>query len=257
MPKLIAPTGHRDSSVNWRFGAYYFVSFAAVALHGIYGTLYLRRRGLSNVELGVLSTIPAWLGTVTPLLWGLLSDALRSRKPAMFAMHLATAFIYPLFWFWNGQSFLQLCLLMVAFTVFFAPAIPLADAWTMEHLGRHGGDYGRLRSWGSVGFVLPVLASTFVLRKAQVSDASALLPVFIGFSAFRLLSSGWALTLPDSAPTESRPKMEWRHLVGYLRPFALVFFFPAFVGRFVFGPYYTFFSIYLDEIGVSDSLKGI
>ncbi len=51
--------------------------------------------------------------------------------------------------------------------------------------------------------------------------------------------------------------MDWRSLHAYLHPFALTFFLATFMSRFLFGPYYTFFSIYLDEQGIADSFKGI
>jgi len=249
--------GRSPSAAGWRFGVFYFLSFAAVALYGIYGNLYFQRRGLSKFQLGLLSMIPAWLNALVPLVWGLLSDALRRRKPPMLAMHLGTALLFPAFWFWNGESFGVLCALMALFTFFFAGTIPLTDAWVLSHLARYGGDYGRLRSWGSVGFIVPLLASTWVLRRENIPTAASLLPVFVGFTAFRLASSVWTWTLPEAPREVSRAPLEWRSLRRYGHPFALLFFFSMFVGRFIFGPYYTYFSIYLDELGVADGFKGL
>lgn len=245
------------ASEGWRFGVFYFLSFAAIALHGIYGNLYFQRRGLSKFELGVLSTIPAWLNAVVPLMWGFFSDALRRRRLPMVIMHLGTAFFYPTFWFWDGESFWLLCVLMGFFTFFFSGTIPITDAWVLSHLARRGGDYGKLRSWGSLGFVVPLLGSMWVLRRSELATAESLLPVFIGFTGFRLVSSAWTLVLPDAVPAEKRSPLEWRRLKSYTRPFALVFFFSMFMGRFIFGPYYTYFSIYLDELGIADGFKGL
>lgn len=257
----IDATGFSDRekppSGGWRFAAFYFLSFAAVALYGIYGNLYFQRRGLSKFQLGVLSTIPAWLNVIAPMVWGFVSDALRRRRLPMLAMHLGTALLYPAFWFWNGELFLTLCVLMGVFTFFFSGTIPLTDAWVLSHIARRGGDYGRLRSWGSVGFIVPLLGSMFALRQANVSTAESLLPVFVGFTSFRLLSSVWTLGLPDPGHETDRVKLDWRSLKGYTHPFALLFFFSMFVGRFIFGPYYTYFSIYLDELGIADGFKGI
>lgn len=247
----------KPSSAGWRFGAFYFLSFAAVALHGIYGNLYFQRRGLSKLELGILSIIPAWLNAAAPLAWGFVSDSLRRRRLPMFAMHLGTALLYPAFWYWNGESFLTLCVLMGVFTFFFSGTIPLTDAWALSYLARRGGDYGRLRSWGSVGFIAPLIGSLFALRRSDVRTAAALLPVFVGFTAFRLISSAWSFGLPEPANETRRGKLDWRSLRVYAHPYALVFFFSMFVGRFIFGPYYTYFSIYLDELGVPDGAKGV
>ena len=104
---------------GWRFAIFYFISMAAISLYTIYGSLYFKRRGVSNVELGILYAIPAWVGIFAPLIWGIISDALRQRKMPSFIMHIVTAALFPLFWFWSGQSFLMLCLLMgIAFLGF-------------------------------------------------------------------------------------------------------------------------------------------
>ncbi len=247
----------KKNNDGWRFALFYFISFCAVSLYGIYGNLYFRRRGVSNVELGILNAIPAWTGIFAPLLWGVISDSLRQRKLPSFIMHIACAIIFPIFWFWNGKSFLLLCVIMGVFTIFFSGSIPLADAWTLDHISRKGGDYGRLRSWGSVGFIAPLLASLFVLKKTEVSQASDLLPVFIGFCAFRLLSGFYSLSLPEYHSTTKKARLEWKSLKVYLDPFVITFFIAVFMSRFLFGPYYTFFSIYLDDIGISDNFKGI
>ena len=168
-----------------------------------------------------------------------------------------SAAIFPLFWFWNGQSFWMLCLLMGLFTFFFRTSIPLIDAWTLDHIQRHGGDYGRLRSWGSAGFVVALLSSLFILKKSSMSQASDLLPVFFVFCAFRLVSSIYALTLPEYHSRGKRPRLNWGSLRAYLRPFALVFFFAVFMSRFLFTPYYTFFTVFLDQQGIPDNLKGL
>jgi len=247
----------KKNNDGWRFALFYFISFCAVSLYGIYGNLYFRRRGVSNVELGILNAIPAWTGIFAPLLWGIISDAMRQRKLPSFIMHIACAVIFPLFWFWNGESFLLLCVIMAVFTIFFSGSIPLADAWTLDHISRKGGDYGRLRSWGSIGFITPLLASLFILKKTEVSQANDLLPVFIGFCAFRLLSGLYSLFLPEYHSSSKKTKLDWKSLKVYLDPFVITFFIAVFMSRFLFGPYYTFFSIYLDDIGISDNFKGI
>lgn len=247
----------KDGHGGWRFAIFYFLSFAAVSFYGTYGSLYFRRRGVSDAQLGMLYAIPAWIGIFAPLLWGIISDALRQRKLPSFLMHFMTAVLFPLFWFWSGQSFWLLCLVMGVFTLFFRASIPLADAWTLDHIQRRGGDYGRLRSWGSAGFVVALLSSLFILKKSSMSEARNLLPIFYVFSAFRILSASYALTLPDYHSKGKRPKLNWKGLRAYLHPFAIIFFFAVFMSRFLFSPYYTFFTIFLDEQGIADNLKGL
>lgn len=241
---------------GWRFATLYFLTFAALALFSIYGSLYFKRRGVSNLRLGVLYTLPAWVGTFAPLLWGIISDSRRQRRGPVVIMHAASTLLFPLFWFWNGQSFLQLCVLMAVFSFFYRTSIPLTDAWTLDHITHQGGDYGRLRSWGSIGFITPLFVSILLLKQSAVADVRDLLPVFYGFVGFRAITAIYAATLPDYQPSQ-RMKLDWRSLAVYLRPYAATFFFCVFMNYFLFGPYYTFFSVYLDEQGIADNLKGV
>lgn len=247
---------YKDTNQGWKFAVFYFISFSAVSLYGIYGNLYFKRRGISDIELGILNAIPAWIGIFAPLVWGIISDALHQRKTPSFIMHIFSALIFPLFWFLAG-NFLALCLIMGVFTFFFSASIPLTDAWMLDHLSRYKGDYGKIRAWGSVGFTVPLLFSLFILKRSSVSKAEDLLIVFYGFCAFRVISGFYALLLPDYRPQRKSLKMEWRSLQAYFHPFAVTFFFATFMSRFLFGPYYTFFSIYLDEQGIVDNLKGM
>ena len=247
----------KEKSGGWRFAFFYFLAFSAVSFYGTYGSLYFKRRGVSDVQLGLLYSIPAWVGIFGPMVWGLISDALHQRKLPSFLMHFIPAILFPLFWFWNGDSFLLLCVMMGVFTFFFTPSIPLADAWTLDHIARRGGDYGRLRSWGSVGFVTALLLSILILKKSSMSSARDLLPVFFVFSGFRLLSAVYLLTLPDYHSRAKHPKLRLRSLRPYLHPFAITFFLAVFMIRFLFSPYYTFFTIFLDHQGIADNLKGI
>ena len=245
-----------SNRAGWRFAVLHFLTFASLAVFGIYGSLYFKRRGVSNVQLGVLYTIPSWIGAFAPLLWGIASDALQRRRILHVIIYSASAALCPLFWFWNGQSFILLCLLMAVFSVFFRVSVPLVDAWTLDHIAQGKGDYGRIRSWGSVGYIAPLIASVFVLRHSSTGDVRALLPVFYGVCGFCLIAAVYSLTLPDYCPA-GRGKLEWSSLSVYLRPFALVFFLCAFIRSVVSAPYYTFFSIYLDEQGIPDNFKGV
>lgn len=251
------PSLTKNNRGGWRFALFYFLSFAALSLYGTYGSLYFRRRGVSDIQLGLLFAIPAWIGIFAPMIWGIISDSLHQRRLPNLIMHLMTAAIFPLFWYWDGNKLWLLYIWMGIFTFVFSPSIPITEAWVLDHIAHRGGDYGRIRSWGSLGFAVSLLISIFILKKSSVSTAQDLLPVFFGFCGLRILSGFYILTLPDYQPKGRRPKLNWKELASYLHPFALTFFLAVFMSRFLFSPYYTFFTIYLDDMGIADNLKGI
>ncbi|ATO34175.1 3-phenylpropionate MFS transporter [Dickeya dianthicola] len=56
--------------------------------------------------------------------------------------------------FWLGSAWLWLMLVMIGFNLFFAPLIPLTDALAATWQKQITLDYGRVRVWGSVAFVI-------------------------------------------------------------------------------------------------------
>ena len=250
---LVSLQNNRRSA--WHFATLQFLSFAALSLLGTYGNVYFKRRGLSDIQLGILLAVPSVVSIVGPMIWGITSDLLQKRKAIVVTMHLVSAILFPLFWFLNSQTFILLCIIMGLFSFFFDPSIPLIDTWTLDYLSNKGGDYGQIRCWGSVGYIVPLLFAILVFPPSAGGTAEVLLPMFFGVSGFRLLAAIQASYMTDISPLR-REKMDWKALEIYLSPFAITFFFCVFVRSFVFSPFFAFFNIYLDTLGITDNMKG-
>ena len=67
-----------------------------------------------------------------------------------------------------GTSFGWLFAVLLLLNVFWCAALPLVEATTFGLLKGRLGDYGRIRVWGSVSFVLAVLALGPALDRAGV-----------------------------------------------------------------------------------------
>ena len=171
-----------NNQVSWNFAALQFFSFAALSLFGTYGMVYFQRRGLSKIQIGILNSIVSAVSIFSPMIWGITSDWLQKRKPLVVVMNLVSALLFPLFWFLDSRSFILLCSIRAIFSFFFRTSVPLIDAWTLDHLSREGGDYGKIRSWGSIGYMIPLVASIFIFSSSSEGQAEVLLPMFFGVS---------------------------------------------------------------------------
>jgi PPP family 3-phenylpropionic acid transporter len=105
-----------------------------------------------------------------------------------------------------------LMLVHVAMSVAMAPVGPLADAVTVAAVRRHGMDYGRVRSAGSVAFILAAVLAGLVVDR--FGAAVSVLLMALGFAA----AAGAALLLP---PAEGRAPGGPRGLAGLFAPFAI------------------------------------
>ena len=58
-----------------------------------------------------------------------------------------------------GTGFGLLFAVIFSMTFFWSAALPLIEATTLSHLGAETARYGRIRVWGSVGFIAAVMNS--------------------------------------------------------------------------------------------------
>lgn len=171
-----------------RFALLFAVQFAALGVMMPFFPAILRDHGLTATQIAaVLATGSATRLMASPLL-GRGADALGDARLVL-ALGAAAAAISATGYAWGGGFAL---LLGVAFchAVSIAPVFPLADALALGAARREGFDYGRVRSAGSVTFILAVVAGgQAVALWGTVST--------VGFySACLLATAGCALLLP-------------------------------------------------------------
>ncbi len=137
------------------FAGLYGAIFLALGVFLPFWPVFLTHRGLSGAEIGTILALGTWLKVASNPALGRLADRAGQRRRvlsalAVFALIAATAFLVAEgFW----------ALLFVHLLVFpaFQATIPIGDSRTLAAAGRHGFDYGRVRLWGSLAFLLAVL----------------------------------------------------------------------------------------------------
>lgn len=228
----------------WRLSGFYFFYFATLGALIPYWGLYLQSIGFSAVQIGNLMALLLLSRIVAPNVWGWLADHGGQRLHLVRVAALLAVLSYGGVFF--GTSFGWLALVMTVFTFFWHASLPQLEALTVSHLGER---YGRVRLWGSIGFIVAVLSLGPVLDYA---GTGWLLPTILG-----LLGGIWLVTLivPEGARSEM-PAITAPFRKALLRPEVLAFLGVCFLMQAAHGPYYTFYSIYLDGIGYSKTVIG-
>lgn len=127
--------------------------------------------------------------------------------------------------------------------------MPLVEATTLSYLGKHTARYGRLRSWGSLGFIVSVVGLGYAFDYIAIAWLLwAGLICELGILIF-------SRQLPE---TQVLPHHTDHQSIGqiFLQPSVLLLFAACFLMSAAHGPYYTFFSIYLVEHGYAKSAVG-
>lgn len=226
--------------------SFYFTYFALFGIYIPYFTLYYESLGLTPIQIGLLGSIVPLMRPLVAWVWTYPADRLGRRHEAAVLSCALTAVAFALYLIPEG--FTGLVLATFALSLVHAPSLAFAEAATLDHSRRTGTPYGRVRVWGSIGFVLASFAFGAVVDRAPIRTAlhAALL--------FSVLNAAASLMLPrpPAAPAESRTSLK-----GFLaRPGVIAFYAAAMLMQASHGAYYTFFSIHMAASGRSGRVIG-
>lgn len=222
---------------HWRLSNVYFWFFALLGGMLPYWSLYLEDRGFSYLQIASLMATIQLTKIVAPSIWGHLGDRTGQRvRLVRFgaitgSLCFAGVFLEP--------GFTGLLLVMLAFTFFWNAVLPLYEVITLQVLGSQRGQYGRIRVWGSVGFVAAVALVGVLLEWVDIRYLPMLLgPLFVGIAA-----SAWLLPVEKIVRKQKSPPGSLKTILAH--PAVIAFFAMNFLVQVAHGSYYTFFSIHL------------
>jgi MFS transporter, PPP family, 3-phenylpropionic acid transporter len=136
--------------------AYYLVLCGAMGLYLPYLSLYLSSVGLSDAAAVRVQAVIPFMSLLVPPLLGFLADARHLRIWLLRGLSAAAALLFAMLTL-AGDSAVAIAVVLAAFALARSPLLALTDATAHEHVRHHGGSYGRLRIWGSIGYLLATL----------------------------------------------------------------------------------------------------
>jgi len=231
----------------WRLSGFYLFYFASLGALLPYWSLYLKSLDFSITEIGQLMAILMATKIVAPNVWGWIADHTGKRITIIRIASLLAAISFA--GVFAGNAFWWLALVLVVFSFFWNATLPQFEATTMNHLGDDMHRYSGIRLWGSVGFILAVAGLGVLLGQYSI----VVLPtVLLGLFALIWLNSLW---VPESAaghlPLDQEPLRKVLR-----RPVVLSLLGVSFLMQASHGPYYSFFSLYMEDIGYSTTIIG-
>jgi PPP family 3-phenylpropionic acid transporter len=233
--------------VHWRLSAYYFFYFAFIGGFSTYFGLYLLSLGMSAWHIGVLMSLMQVMRLVSPNFWGWLADRLGRRARVVHLSAAASLVAFLLFFAVDG--FVGLFVAMALLGFFWSASLPLIEAITLGHLQAQPELYGRVRLWGSIGFIVAVTAMGAILDRLPVV---AMLWISLALLFGILLVALLVVDAPNADELQPVSRLAETLRRTEVRALLLGCFFMAMAHA----PYYVFYSIYLDAHGYSKTLIG-
>ena len=231
----------------WRLSGFYFFYFASLGVLVPYWSLYLKSLGYNSLTIGGLVAILPATKLIAPYIWGWLADHTRR---SMFIIRLASVLALLSFSLvFVSQQLWWLSFAMVLFSFFWNATLPQFEAMTLNHLGNDTHRYSMIRLWGSLGFIIIVVLIGGLLE----SYGTDLIPlvVLITFVIIALTS----FVVPEKLNTPHSDHSPIWHVIK--QPKVLAFLAVCFLMLCSHGPYYTFYTIFLQEQGYSSYMIGV
>ncbi|BCX82059.1 MFS transporter, PPP family, 3-phenylpropionic acid transporter [Methylomarinovum caldicuralii] len=229
-----------------RLAAFYFFYFASLGALLPYWSLYLRDLGLKPLQIGTVMALLSATKVAAPNLLGWIADHTGRRIPwVRVACLLAATFFLPFLYL---RDYPKLLAATLAFGFCWSAALSQFEAVTLAHLHDRIDRYPWVRLWGSVGFIVAVLALGMGLDRY----GTGLLPRVVA----GILGLIWLSTqvVPEPPPPLQAHHEPWGRLLWRLK--VLAFLAVIFLIQVAHGPYYVFYSLHLQAHGCSGALIG-
>ena len=231
----------------WRLSGFYFFYFASLGVFVPYWGLYLQWQGFSAQEIGELTAIFLGARIIAPNLWAWLADFHGQRMRIVRVTSIIGTIAFSAILLDN--SYIWIAVVMLVFSIFWNATLPQFEANTLQHLGENSHHYSKIRLWGSIGFIFTVTALGIVFEKISID----LMPIalIITMTGIWIMS----LSVPESSDHNlTHKQLPLRDILK--QPAIIAFFTVCFLVILSHGPYYTFYSIYLEQNGYSRTLIG-
>jgi len=160
---------------------------------------------------------------------------------------VGTAVVFTAVFFNHGFVWMFTALLLL--NVFWCGVLPLAESATLSLVGSRVGAYGRVRLWGSVGFVAVVIAAGYAL---DFFGTASLAAIVLSLLVLMAASTFWLPRDREPSHHEAHPSI----LSIIKRPEVIALLGGFFLMQIAHGPYNSFYSIHLVEAGYTKKAVG-
>ena len=228
----------------------YFTYFFSYGIFLPFWSVWLKGLGLMPETIGLLlgaGLVARFLGSL------LIAPRVSDPSRLIFALRLLAllTLVFALA-FWAGTHVAWLMVVMIGFNLFFSPLVPLTDALANTWQKQLTMDYGRVRLWGSIAFVIGSALTGKLVSLFDYQAILGLLTLGVASMLLGMLLRPSVLPQGESRHQESAGWPAWRTLVvqswRFLACVCLL--------QGAHAAYYGFSAIYWQGVGYSASAVG-
>jgi PPP family 3-phenylpropionic acid transporter len=148
-----------------RLAAYYGATFLAMGIHLPFWQVWLDSKGLNAEQIGIILATGSILKVIANPTVAQIADKYGERKRLIVLLTVLALCSFSLFTL--STSFWIILLINGLFLALWSPAMPLMESLTMQASKLHQFDYGRVRLWGSITFIVGAVGIGYILKRSS------------------------------------------------------------------------------------------
>jgi PPP family 3-phenylpropionic acid transporter len=214
---------------------FYFFYFSIIGVYIIFLPKVLATSGYAASEIGIIFAAGPLVRFVVPFAF------IKGLKlgVGIFKIALVVMFFASVSFYFSLDSFYKLLFSNIALGVGLSLVLPYVELISLKHLSKER--YGKIRLWGSVGFIIVALVLVKFLQEGQTALLFLLVVTFItALSAFFIANKAEAiLDKTENVTNDINLLEDWKLWLGLT------------LMQVGFGSFYNFFTIYETDYGIS------
>jgi nucleoside transporter len=179
------------------------------------GSYLAQSLSASGVQLGAAYSTQSWGAIIAPFIVGLIADRYCNAERVLAVLHLAGgAFLLALARVTTFTTFLPL---LFAYMALYMPTLALANSISFRQLKDPAREFGPLRVWGTVGWIVAGVAISYAFAWDSPASVArgALRNTFTMCGCASLLLGLYSFTLPKTPPAgKGQPRKRLRDILG-------------------------------------------
>lgn len=251
----------------WRLSGFYGLYFALIGCIMPFWGLYLQKQDFDVADIGILLALFSAVRIFAPNIWASFSHLVEHIISPIQLLRLGGVMMIVCFSavYW-ATEFWHYAVIMLAYGFFWSAILPQYETLTLNHIKNDLDVYSSIRLWGSIGFIVLVSLLGWAFDLISLNYLPAIMLVLmlgIAVNSFTLIAPQQKVnesTLDyihednnktpskDGAKESVKKYLNWG-LISFLAINVLV--------QITHGPYYVFFSIYLQQLDYSHWMIGL
>jgi PPP family 3-phenylpropionic acid transporter len=249
----------------WRLSGFYGLYFALIGCIMPFWGLYLQQQNFDVTDIGILLALFSAVRIFAPNIWASCSHLVEHIISPIQLLRLGGVMMIVCFAaiYW-ATEFWHYALIMLAYGFFWSAILPQYEILTLNHIKNDLDSYSSIRLWGSIGFitVVSLLGWAFDLISIDYLPGIMLvLMVAIALNSFALAAPSQTLNElmhnNNDEPDESLSSSALMPIKKYFNWGLISFLVINILVQITHGPYYVFFSIYLQQLDYSNWMIGL